>query len=284
MKEYIINENQIGNPAILRTLQELKLAYDEIDAPLYIVGATARDILLKVLGMQYAPRQTMDLDVAVLLEQWSEYDALSEILVNHGFKKAAEKQKFLYPIPGSSTIYEVDVVPFGAIARNEQVAWPPEGDPVMSVRCFSDVMAHALQINIDGHLSFRIASMSGQWLIKLDAWNDRHLKTRKDAADMQYFLENAYITLALNADGIPDEISLDAETFDITVAGAEWLASEMKEILSNEHRSLYSSLIRDELALEEDSSLLNNLADYARISSFESIARALSRMADILRP
>ena len=284
MKEYGISGNRIGNPAILRTLRELKLSYDEIGAPLYVVGAAARDILLKVLGVEDAPRQTMDLDVAVLLEQWSEYDALSEILVNHGFRKAAEKQKFLYPIPGTSAVYEVDVVPFGTIACDEQVAWPPEGDPVMSVRCFSDVMNHALQITVDGNLSFRIASMSGQWLIKLDAWNDRHLRTRKDAADMQFFLENAYITLALKADGIPEEISLDAESFDITVAGAEWLASEMKGILSEEHRALYSSLLGDELALEEDSNLLNDLTDYARISSFETITRALSRMAEIIRP
>ena len=81
MKEYGISGNRIGNPAILWTLRELKLSYDEIGAPLYVVGAAARDILLKVLGVEDAPRQTMDLDVAVLLEQWSEYDALSEILV-----------------------------------------------------------------------------------------------------------------------------------------------------------------------------------------------------------
>ncbi|MBQ0081541.1 MAG: hypothetical protein KBS95_08360 [Alistipes sp.] len=284
MKEYSISENLIGNPFIMKVLRELKLSYDELSAPLYVVGAAARDILLKVLGVENAPRQTMGLDVAVLLEQWSEYDALSEILVSHGFKKAPEKHKFLYPIPGTSAVYEVDVVPFGTIACDEQVAWPPEGDPVMSVRCFSEVMNHALQITVDGNLSFSIASMSGQWLIKLDAWSDRHLRTRKDAADMQFFLENAYVVLALEADGIPEEISLDAENFDITVAGAEWLASEMKGILSTKHRALYSSLLSDELALEEDSHLLNDLADYARISSFNVITKALSRMVEILRP
>lgn len=283
MKEYGISGNQIGNPAILRTLQALNQAYDEMGAPLYVVGAAARDILLKALGVEDAPRQTMDLDVAVFLEQWAEYDALTSILERKGFKKAPEKQKFLYSVPDSSAVYEVDVVPFGAIASDERVAWPPDGNPVMSVRCFSDVMSHALQITIDGTLSFRIASMSGQWLIKLDAWNDRHLRTRKDAADMQFFLENAYIPLALKSDGIPDEISLDADSFDITVAGAEWLASEMKAILSEEHRRLYSSLINSEVALEEDSYLLNDLADYARTSSFETITRALSRMAEIIR-
>lgn len=284
MNEYEIRESQIGNPAILKTLRALKLAYDEIEAPLYIVGAAARDILFKVLEVEEAPRQTMDLDVAVLIDEWREYDTLSSTLERHGFKKAAEKQKFIYPITDSTIAYEVDIVPFGPIAHNEQVAWPPDGNPVMSVRYFSDVMNHALQIKVDEDLSFRIASLSGQWLIKLDAWNDRHFRTRKDAADMQFILENAYVTLALKADSIPEEINLDAESFDITIAGAEWLASEMKTILSEEHRHLYSSMINDEVALEENSQLLNDLADYARTSSFGTIAKALSRMATIIKP
>lgn len=284
MIEYEISESQIGNHDILKTLRALKQAYDDMGASLYVVGAAARDILLKVLGVENAPRQTMDLDVAVLLEQWSEYETLSSILERRGFRKALEKQKFLYPIPNSTLVYEVDVVPFGTIARNEQVAWPPDGNPVMSVRCFTDVMNHALQISVDGKLSFRIASLSGQWLVKLDAWNDRHFKTRKDAADMQFILENAYVALALKADCLPDEINLDAESFDITVAGAEWLASEIKVILSEEHRCLYSSMINNEIALEEESHLLNDLADYARTSSFETITRALSRMAEIIKP
>lgn len=284
MNEYEIRESQIGNPAILKTLRALKLAYDEIEAPLYIVGAAARDILFKVFEIEEAPRQTMDLDVAVLIDEWREYDTLSSILERHGFKKAAEKQKFIYPITDSTIAYEVDIVPFGPIAHNEQVAWPPDGNPVMSVRYFSDVMNHALQIKVDEDLSFKIASLSGQWLIKLDAWNDRHFRTRKDAADMQFILENAYVTLALKADSIPEEINLDAESFDITIAGAEWLASEIKTILSEEHRHLYSSMINDEVALEENSQLLNDLADYARTSSFGTIAKALSRMATIIKP
>ena len=44
--------------------------------------------------------------------------------------------------------------------------------------------------------AFHIASLSGQFLIKLDAWNDRHLTTKKDAADMYYILQNVFTAYA----------------------------------------------------------------------------------------
>lgn len=36
--------------------------------------------------------------------------------------------------------YEIDIVPFGELEEDEKVAWPPEGNPEMSVKCFRDVM------------------------------------------------------------------------------------------------------------------------------------------------
>lgn len=68
------------------------------------------------------------------MEKWDEYERLTEILIKDGFVKAHEKQRFYYC--GIENVrYEVDIVPFGDIAQEEMVAWPPEGNPVMSVRC-----------------------------------------------------------------------------------------------------------------------------------------------------
>lgn len=224
----------------------------------------------------------MDLDVAVLLEKWNGYEHLTEILIKDGFVKAPEKQRFYYC--GIENVrYEVDIVPFGDIAQEEMVAWPPEGNPVMSVRCFADVMKNADKVSVEERFDFRMASLSGQWLIKLDAWCDRHLMTRKDAADMQYILENAYIALALSSDSIPKTISLDASTFDQTVAGAEWIASDLLNMLSEDHKMYYADMLDSEVTRQEDSPLVNDLLDNAVIGTYDSICRALARMSQILR-
>ena len=220
--------------------------------------------------------------IPVLLEKWDEYERLTEILIKDGFVKAPEKQRFYYC--GIENVrYEVDIVPFGDIAQEEMVAWPPEGNPVMSVRCFADVMTNADEVSVEDRFDFRMASLSGQWLIKLDAWCDRRLMTRKDAADMQFILENAYITLALSSDSIPGTISLDVSTFDQTVAGAEWIASDLLNILSEDHKVYYADMLDNEVAQQENSPLVNDLLDNAVIGTYDSIRRALARMSQILR-
>ena len=187
--DYRITRNDLGNEALAQTLEALAQAFCEIGAPLYVVGAVARDLSLKMLGTGDSPRRTMDLDVGVMLGEWSEFETLSGILVRRGFEKAPEKQRFHY-LPPSGFRYEVDIVPFGQIAENDMVAWPPEGNPVMSVRCFSDIMEHADLITVDGSFQFRVAPLSGQWLIKFDAWYDRHapsqaIPCRKKSAPKQ---------------------------------------------------------------------------------------------------
>ncbi|MBP5327152.1 MAG: hypothetical protein J6Y98_04490 [Bacteroidales bacterium] len=100
----------------------------------------------------------------------------------------------------------MDIVPFGEVEHDGMIAWPPEGSPVMSVRCFSEVMNQADRVTVEGEFSFRLASLSGQFLLKLDTWSDRHYNTRKDAADMVYILQNVYVAYALTRDGLPQEI------------------------------------------------------------------------------
>lgn len=148
---------------------------------------------------------------------------------------------------------------------------------------FADVMKNADEVSVEDRFDFRMASLSGQWLIKLDAWCDRRLMTRKDAADMQFILENAYITLALSSDSIPGTISLDVSTFDQTVAGAEWIASDLLNILSEDHKVYYADMLDNEVAQQENSPLVNDLLDNAVIGTYDSIRRALARMSQILR-
>ena len=279
---YTLKREELGNDLLMSVLEALTNAYKEIGSEVYVVGAAARDLSLKLLRAGSAPRRTMDLDVAVLLEKWNEYEHLTEILIKDGFIKAPEKQRFYY-CRIENVRYEVDIVPFGDIAQEEMIAWPPEGNPVMSVRCFADVMKNADKVVVEGRFAFRMASLSGQWLIKLDAWCDRHLMTRKDAADMQFILENAYIALALSSDAIPDTISLDASTFDQTVAGAEWIASDLLNMLSKDHKMYYANMLDSEVIQREDSQLVNDLLDNAVIGTFDSICRALVRMSQILR-
>lgn len=279
---YNISIEELQSDLLAETLHELSICYAELGTEVYVVGAAARDLAMRLLKMQNAPRRTLDLDVAVLLQDWQQYKQLTTILLHHHFIKASEKQRFIYQGTNGKNQYEVDIVPFGAIAIDEQVAWPPDCSPVMSVRCFEDVMRAADRVVVDNSFSFRIAPLSGQFLIKLDTWQDRHLKTKKDAADMVYILQNIYVAYALHSNGLPPEIDINAEQFDVTVAGAEWIAADLKKILTLEHRRYYVALLQTELDQEENSSLLNDMLDMSDSRNYMLFRRALSRMVQIL--
>ena len=281
--EYNIHKEELQNDLLAETLQVLDSCYRQLGAEVYVVGAAARDIALRLLDVTNTPRRTMDLDVAVLLQDWSQYERLTGILLQNHFEKACEKQRFYYLGKIGRIRFEVDIVPFGAIAEDDKVAWPPEGSPVMSVRCTKDVMRVADKVTVDGEFAFRLASLSGQFLIKLDTWADRRMKTKKDSVDMAFLLQNVYVAYALKNDGLPPEVDINAEQFDVIVAGAEWIASDLKKMLSDEHRHFYTSMLRCELEKNEESPLLNDLLDVSDSRYYYLYRRAIGRMAQILK-
>ena len=278
--EYHIHKTDLQNLLLADTLQALADCYAQMGMELYVVGAAARDITMHLLNIQSVPRRTLDLDVAVALKNWEQYSQLSDIILRRNFVKAPEKQRFYYE--GVKPYkYEVDIVPFGVIAEQEVVAWPPDGSPVMSVRCFDDVMQQADIVYVDDLFFFRLASLSGQFLIKLDTWSDRHALTKKDAADMVFFLQNVYVAYALTRTELPPEIDVDANQFDVVVAGAEWIASDLKQMLTTEHRLFYANLLHEEVSKGEESALLNDLLDMSSAKYYDLFRRVLRRMSEI---
>lgn len=281
--KYIITKKDFNNDLLVETLSALAKCYQQLPADVYVVGAVARDLAFQLLQVENASRRTLDLDVAVMLKEWGQYKLLSEIMLDNGFVKAPEKQRFLYLGIDGQRQYVVDIVPFGSIAEHGQVAWPPEGSPVMSIRCLEDVMRTADRIQVDNDFAFYMPSLSGQFLVKFDAWLDRGATTRKDAYDMVYILQNVYVAYALAHNVLPDEVDIDAEHFDVTVAGAEWIASDLTQMLTAENRSFYANIIQAELDEEENSRLLNDMLDVSDSRNYLLYRRALSRIEEILR-
>ena len=282
-----MDKAKFANDPLYETLAALQKSLEQLDLQLYVVGACARDIAMKVLNVPASARRTIDIDVAIALNNWEMFDRVSELLLHNNFEKDLyAKQKFYYKGEDGTNDYEVDVVPFGPLANNEVIGWPPEGNPEMSVRCFEDVMKDADTIIVDENVQFCIASLSGQFLIKLDAWIDRHLKTDKDARDMFYIIDNFYWTSIVDKFPPPEQVTnSDDPAFDDFVAGAQWIASELRSLLSDEHRAYYVDFINSELSLEDNSKLVQHLvtsSNNSDVRNYTSIRIALQNIVNIL--
>lgn len=96
------------NPDLVNFFRIIKREADGLGFPFFVVGATARDILLEHCYAKQSPRKTADVDIGIEVGGWDEYHKLSEALIKKKFAPTDDPFKFRFDgIP-------LDVVPFGA--------------------------------------------------------------------------------------------------------------------------------------------------------------------------
>ena len=268
--EYKITRDTLQNDLLYDTLKALSKVMYDLQLDVYVVGALARDIAMEILKMPSSPRRTADLDVAIALKDWSQFELLKEQLLKNNFVKGKPKQRFYYKGEDSNNDYEIDIV--------------PEGNPEMSVKCFKDVMNIADTVVIDDTITVKMAPLSGQFLIKFDTWIDRHLLTDKDAADMLYIMDNFYLAYVSFKQPVPDEVQETSESFDLLNGGARWIACEMREFLTNKHLQFYTNQLQEQIELDENSPLIRTMSNkYSASDSHMIVRNALIGMVEVLK-
>lgn len=169
-----ITSEKIANPLLVELLKKLTDSFNRMGREFYVIGATARDIIIRQLIDTTSGRRTKDLDIAIAIPDWSVFDEIKDVLVADGFKKSVDmRQRFYY---GE---YELDIVPYGVAKDDDNIYWPPEEEIAMSVKGFDEVLSEAITVNIDGEFDIRIASLHGLFLLKFNAWLDRTSKRVK---------------------------------------------------------------------------------------------------------
>jgi len=161
----------------------------ELDCEYLVVGATARDLVMHHGYGAPVQRATKDLDFAIQIASWGEFEVLIKQLRKHRFTSGNEPQRMI-----SADGIPVDLVPFGAVANDESnIQWPPSGAIEMDVTGFGDAAncAHPVIIRQNPTIQIPVASTQGLTLLKLIAWGDRAANLRvKDALDLAYLIDN----------------------------------------------------------------------------------------------
>ena len=103
-------------------LEKLADSFRKMDHDFFIIGVTARDIIMQQMLNTSSRRKTRDLDLAIAVPNWQEFDKIKNSLIADGFEKdKAKRQRFYYDD------YEIDVVPYGYVAKeDDNIYWPPE--------------------------------------------------------------------------------------------------------------------------------------------------------------
>ena len=219
-----------------------------------VVGAMARDLVLVHGFHSKIERGTRDVDFAINVSSWQEFNSLREVLLRSGYRADPREVQKLYLECSDKSLWEIDILPFGAIEdENSSIAWPPDQDIEMSVLGFEEAEQNALQVRIskDPELIVKVPSPAGMSVLKLISWLERDAnKRKKDAADLRYLIRT-YVKIPEILTAVYEEGLMEEQGFDVDKASAMKLGVDAASIASPETKEyLRKSLFEDEQKFE----------------------------------
>lgn len=278
---YNISSDQLQHPLLKPILSALSVYFTEKEIQFYVIGATARDILMQ-LHKEKSGRATQDLDIAIAVADWDRYEEVEKgILEIKDFTKdKKQQQRFLY-----QGVFPLDIVPFGDVMQqDDKIFWPPDEQIAMSVLGFNEVAMATQQIKVDADFSIEIASLVGIFLLKLVAWSERNIEGNKDADDMAFILNNY---LLINQDRVIEKHDdlYDDDEFDTLTAGARLLGRDLAELLKESEKVKQKILFILELEIEgaEESRLINQIIETHNSVKYELALKAITYLVQGLK-
>ncbi|MEE4376833.1 MAG: nucleotidyl transferase AbiEii/AbiGii toxin family protein [Candidatus Competibacteraceae bacterium] len=206
-----------------------------------LVGALARDLLLHYGYGIRITRATEDIDLAIVVSDWQEFEAVRNALLAGGcfVPHKGAMHKLRHRRHGW-----VDLVPFGAVERLDgTIAWPPGGEEIMAVFGYQEASVTAAHALLPQGQVVRVVSLPMLAALKLLAWKDRHkFAPGKDAIDLMLIL-HSYLEAGNTERLYGDMAYLLTDDFDFEPTGA-WLAGRDIHTLLQQHSSRADTMIK----------------------------------------
>jgi predicted nucleotidyltransferase len=206
------------------------IAAADLEREPILVGAMARDVLLRHAHGIDTGRATEDADFAIAVADWNDFQQVKDRLLSRGAFKSSRRG--IHRLE-HRTIPWIDLVPFGGIERGDKtIAWPPDGEPVMNVLGFQEAGATAVTVRLPGGQQVLTVCLPMLAALKLLAWEDRReLGDDRDAEDLKVILEK-YLDAGSLARYPPDAEHVLGDEFDYATVGALLAGRDLRELLT----------------------------------------------------
>jgi len=255
--------------SILREIEEVST---KLDIPFFVVGATARDIILEHQFDINTRRATIDIDIGVLIAGWDQFETLkNELIRSTKFVPSQQKQRLIY-----DDNFPVDIIPFGAIEnKNSSISWPPDHEIRMSIFGFQECFQHAVSVKLSSNpeLIVKVVSLAGLALLKLISWDDNPERRNKDAPDL--FLIMRHYLDAGNLDRLFDEGGdiIEEDSYDYDLASARFLGRDIVNISSPVTKAKLIEILEREANSKQGHKIALNViqSDFYRSESYERV-------------
>jgi predicted nucleotidyltransferase len=243
------------------TLRAIADAADTAGVRWMVTGAMARTLVFEKIHGQPSGRFTHDWDLGVQVEDWSRFRALERQLTGHHGFEANGRQRQRVHAPNGII---VDLIPFGGVEGDDaSIRWDGAAGHRLNVAGFRQSAEAAYRVCLNDRVTIRVVSPPGLALLKLMAWQDRHLEHDRDAEDLAYLLRHYHTLLA---DGLYERYAdmTAAMDYDIERAGAGVLGMQAARIAGEALARRIGGWLDDAIASPEASPLLAALGRYLR--------------------
>jgi predicted nucleotidyltransferase len=239
MKNTSLDLSKILPNNILQILNDVILVSSEMKFPIFVIGATARDIIMQGIHDIKVPRATDDLDFGVAVKAWEAYERLKKKLIDgHSFRQDERQEQRLW-----RDEYKIDVVPYGGLeSAAGEIAFPPDGDFKMSTAGFPEAFDDAISVSLKER-QVRVASLPGIVLLKFIAYHDRPAERVKDIDDILFIAKN-YLDAGANEKLYDRDSDLLDEDFDYLRTGARILGRDLAGLMAPDTRTIVFDTLR----------------------------------------
>jgi len=246
---------------IVEILRDVFGASAKLGIKAFVIGATARDLIFEYAYGADIRRKTEDVDFAISVRSWAEYQNLKSELIGGGRFRNDKNQELRLWWKGGSDRMRVDLVPYGGLESGEaNIQFPPHGDFAMSTLGFRETSDNLLVLQLTEEFAAEVASLPGLVLLKFVAYHDRPAERRRDVQDIWFIAQN-YMK-AGNEDRLYGENSGDHDLltegdFDYRTVGARLLGRDLAPLLTDDTRKIVTRI----LAHETDGGVIPTFAD-----------------------
>ena len=265
---------------VVDALHILKKVADSLSITFFVVGAAARDFILKHQYGIEPRRKTGDIDLGVEVTSWEQFKTLFEELISTGqFSRTPERQRLR-----CGTVL-IDILPFGPITdEDKKISWPPEHEIIMSMAGFEEAYEHSITVRLSSgpDLDIKLATLPGLAIMKLISWKEKYPDRKRDAEDLLLIMsryEEAGNSDRLYGEDLP---LLQEEGFDATLAGTRLLGRDMAKISDSKTFLILKEILDDETKERSQYQLISDMMREAGMSDtrFDGILAQLTKLRE----
>lgn len=252
MKRTLLNISGKLDKSLTDIIAEVQTVSETMNIKILLVGALVRDIHFEYAHGFKSMRRTLDVDIAVMVNNLNEYNSLkNHLILDYDFTATNITHRL------KKNMIEIVLIPFGKNAFPLNKAELNGNGQEMDISAFEEVYDNSVEVILlkKPKLHIKIPDIPGLMILKLFSYSDNPGR-RKDAEDIYFIMKYFEQTLEPEVFHTQYEHLLTKYEYDSKKISIAILGEQIKAILADDTLTKLKHIIFIEIEENSDYSLI----------------------------